>query len=102
MIASENFASVSVLQAYSSVLTNKYSEGQVGQRYYGGNEVIDKIETLCKKRALEVFNLDPEAWDVNVQTLSGTCANLAVYTGLIGKNGKIMGLDNTDQHKTVI
>lgn len=93
LIASENFAPVSVSQAYSSVLANKYSEGQVGMRYYGGNEVIDKIETLCKKRALELYNLDPEIWDVNVQALSGTCANLSVYTGLIGKDGKIMGLD---------
>lgn len=93
LIASENFVPVSVSQAYSSVLANKYSEGQVGMRYYGGNEVIDKIETLCKKRALELYNLDPEVWDVNVQALSGTCANLSVYTGLIGKDGKIMGLD---------
>jgi glycine hydroxymethyltransferase len=93
LIASENFTSVSVLQANGSVLTNKYSEGQVGNRYYGGNEYIDKIEILCKKRALELFKLDPEVWDVNVQTLSGTCANFAVYTALIGKNGKIAGLD---------
>ncbi|ELA41882.1 uncharacterized protein VICG_01066 [Vittaforma corneae ATCC 50505] len=93
LIASENFASVSVLQANASVLTNKYSEGQVGQRYYGGNEYIDAIETICKTRALEVFNLDPNVWDVNVQTLSGTAANIAVYTALVGKDGKIMGLD---------
>lgn len=93
LIASENFASISVLQANGSILTNKYSEGQVGQRYYGGNEYIDKIELLCKKRALELFKLDPEIWDVNVQALSGTCANFAVYTALAGKDGKIMGLD---------
>lgn len=93
LIASENFTSVSVLQANGSVLTNKYSEGQVGHRYYGGNENIDAIETICKNRALELFNLDPEIWDVNVQTLSGTCANFAVYTALVGKDGRIMGLD---------
>lgn len=93
LIASENFTSVSVLQVNGSILTNKYSEGQVGQRYYGGNEYIDQIEILCKKRALELFKLDPEIWDVNVQTLSGTCANFAVYTALIGKDGKVMGLD---------
>lgn len=93
LIASENFTSVSVLQANGSILTNKYSEGEIGRRYYGGNEVIDKIESLCKKRALEAFNLDPEIWDVNVQVLSGSVANFAVYTGLIGKDGKIMGLD---------
>lgn len=93
LIASENFAPVSVLQASASILCNKYSEGQVGQRYYGGNEYIDKIESICKQRALELFCLDPEVWDVNVQALSGTAANLAVYTGLVGSGGKIMGMD---------
>jgi glycine hydroxymethyltransferase len=93
LIASENFASVSVLQVGSSVLANKYSEGEVGKRYYGGNEYIDELEIVCKKRALELYNLDPETWDVNVQPLSGSNANMAVYLGLIGKNGKLMGLD---------
>lgn len=93
LIASENFASVSVLQVNSSILTNKYSSGEIGRRYYGGIQIIDGIESLCKKRALEAFNLDPEIWDVNVQPLSGSAANLAAYTGLIGKDGKIMGLD---------
>ena len=93
LIASENFASVSVLQTASSILCNKYSEGQVGMRYYGGTENIDSIETLCKKRALELFNLDPNIWDCNVQALSGSNANLAVYLGLIGKGGKLLGLD---------
>lgn len=93
LIASENYTSVSVLQANGSVLTNKYSEGQVGARYYGGNENIDKIKTICKERALSLFNLDPAVWDVNVQALSGAAANVAVYTGLVGKDGKIMGLD---------
>jgi len=93
LIASENYASVSVLQAGASVLANKYSEGQVGERYYGGNEYIDAIEIICKNRALDLFCLDPEIWDVNVQALSGTAANLAVYTGVVGKDGKIMGLD---------
>lgn len=93
LIASENFTSVSVLQANGSVLTNKYSEGQVGRRYYGGNENIDKIEAICKERALALFGLDPEVWGVNVQTLSGCAANIAVYLALAGKNGRIMGLD---------
>lgn len=92
LIASENFASKSVLQALGSCLNNKYSEGQPGQRYYGGNEVIDKIELLCKKRALEAFRLNPEEWGVNVQPLSGSPANFAVYTGLVGPHGRIMGL----------
>lgn len=52
-------------------MTNKYSEGQPGARYYGGNENIDRMELLCKKRALEAFHLDPEKWAVNVQPYSG-------------------------------
>jgi glycine hydroxymethyltransferase len=52
-------------------MTNKYSEGQPGARYYGGNEHIDRAELLCKKRALEAFSLDPAAWGVNVQPYSG-------------------------------
>lgn len=92
LIASENFASKSVLQALGSCLNNKYSEGQPGQRYYGGNEVIDKIELLCKKRALEAFGLNPEEWGVNVQPHSGSPANFAVYTALVGPHGRIMGL----------
>ena len=55
LIASENFTSRAVLEALGSCLTNKYSEGQVGQRYYGGNEYIDKIEQICKDRALDTF-----------------------------------------------
>ena len=58
LIASENFTSKAVLECLGSVLTNKYSEGQPGGRYYGGNEVIDKIENLCKERALKAFWLE--------------------------------------------
>jgi glycine hydroxymethyltransferase len=61
-------------------------------RYYGGNEVIDKIELLCKKRALEAFGLNPDEWGVNVQPHSGSPANFAVYTALVGPHGRIMGL----------
>ncbi|KAL3872326.1 hypothetical protein ACJMK2_040257 [Sinanodonta woodiana] len=92
LIASENFASKSVLQALGSCLNNKYSEGQPGQRYYGGNEIIDKVELLCKKRALEAYGLSSEEWGVNVQPLSGSPANFAVYTALVGPHGRIMGL----------
>ena len=92
LIASENFASRSVMECLGSYLTNKYSEGQVGKRYYGGNQFIDKIESLCKKRALDAFSLDPELWGVNVQPYSGSIANLAAYMGLINKDDKIMGL----------
>ena len=59
------------MEAIGSCLTNKYSEGYPGQRYYGGNEVIDEIERLCQKRALEAFSLDPANWGVNVQPYSG-------------------------------
>lgn len=71
LIASENFTSLPVMEALGSCLTNKYSEGQPGARYYGGNENIDKIELLCKKRALEAFHVSPEEWGVNVQPYSG-------------------------------
>lgn len=96
LIASENFTSVAVLQCLGSCLTNKYSEGQPGARYYGGNEFIDKIELLAQKRALEAFNLDPEKWGVNVQPYSGSPANFAVYTALVQPHGRIMGLDLPD------
>lgn len=71
------------MEALGSCFTNKYSEGQPGARYYGGNEVVDKVEYLCKDRALEAFHLDKEAWGVNVQPYSGSPANFAVYTALL-------------------
>lgn len=93
LIASENFAPQGVLDCLGSILTNKYSEGQPGRRYYGGNEVIDKVECLAKSRALKAFNLDPEKWHVNVQPYSGSPANFAVYTALLQPHDRIMGLD---------
>jgi glycine hydroxymethyltransferase len=78
LIASENFTSKAVLNTLGSVLSNKYSEGYPGARYYGGNENIDQVELLCQKRALEAFHLDPAEWGVNVQTLSGSPANFQV------------------------
>jgi len=92
LIASENYVSDDVLQALGSSLTNKYAEGYPGARYYGGNIQIDLIERLAQKRALELFGLSPEEWSVNVQSLSGSPANLAVYTALVPLGGKIMGL----------
>ena len=80
----------------SSCLNNKYSEGQPGQRYYGGNQYIDKLELLTQKRALELYNLNPEEWGVNVQAYSGPPANFAVYTALVEPHGRIMGLDLPD------
>jgi len=93
LIASENFTSRAVMECLGSVLTNKYSEGQPGARYYGGNEVIDKVENLCKKRALEAFSLDEKEWGVNVQPYSGSPANFAVYTALLPPHSRVMGLD---------
>lgn len=78
LIASENFTSKAVLEALGSVLSNKYSEGYPGARYYGGNENIDQVELLCQQRALEAFHLDPAEWGVNVQSLSGSPANFQV------------------------
>ncbi|KAK8681685.1 hypothetical protein V6N13_054087 [Hibiscus sabdariffa] len=93
LIPSENFTSVSVMQAVGSVMTNKYSEGYPGARYYGGNEYIDMAESLCQKRALEAFGLDPANWGVNVQSLSGSPANFQVYTALLKPHERIMALD---------
>ena len=92
LIASENFTPQYVLDCLGSVLTNKYSEGQPGARYYGGNEVIDQIENLCKERALLAFNLNKDNWGVNVQPYSGSVANLAVYNALLQPHDRIMGL----------
>jgi len=93
MIAAENFTSRAVMEAIGSCLTNKYSEGMPGKRYYGGNEVVDKVEILCQKRALEAFHVDPAQWGVNVQPYSGSPANFAVYTGILKPHERIMGLD---------
>lgn len=96
MIASENFTSQAVLDTLGSCLTNKYSEGYPNQRYYGGNFFIDKIEIMCQQRVLEGYGLDPEKWGVNVQALSGSPANFAVFTAVVGPHGRIMGLDLPD------
>jgi len=93
LIASENVTSRAVFDALGSPMSNKYSEGLPGARYYGGNEHIDKIELLCQKRALEAFHLDSERWGVNVQCLSGSPANLQVYQALMPPGSRLMGLD---------
>jgi glycine hydroxymethyltransferase len=92
LIASENFTSKAVMEALGSCLTNKYSEGLPGKRYYGGNEFIDQIETLCQTRALAAFGVKAEEWGVNVQPLSGSPANFAVYTALLKPGDRLMGL----------
>ena len=122
LIASENFASRAVLEALGSCLNNKYSEGYPGNRfvyllrhgkdiifkallqcfciyffrYYGGTEIVDKVETLCQQRALDVYRLDPAKWGVNVQPYSGSPANFACYTALLKPHDRIMGLDLPD------
>ncbi|THU49250.1 hypothetical protein C4D60_Mb06t07580 [Musa balbisiana] len=93
LIASENFTSFAVIEALGSALTNKYSEGMPGNRYYGGNEHIDAIENLCRSRALAAYRLDHAKWGVNVQPYSGSPANFAAYTALLNPHDRIMGLD---------
>lgn len=93
LIASENFTSRAVMECLGSCATNKYSEGQPGARYYGGNKVIDEIERLVQARALQCFDLDASDWGVNVQPYSGSTANFAAYTGILQPHDRIMGLD---------
>jgi glycine hydroxymethyltransferase len=87
LIASENYVTSAVLEAMGSVLTNKYSEGYPGKRYYGGNEIIDQVENLAIERAKALFGAE----HVNVQPLSGSPANLAVYMGLLNPGDKVLG-----------
>jgi len=96
LIASENYVSADVLTALGTELTNKYAEGYSGARYYGGNSVVDSIEDLCKKRALDLFKLSSKKWAVNVQALSGSPANLAVFLALVPQGGTIMGMNLQD------
>jgi glycine hydroxymethyltransferase len=88
LIASENFASPAVLRATGSVLTNKYSEGYPGKRYYGGNAVIDEVEELARLRAKALFGAD----HANVQPHSGANANIAAYLALLQLGDTVMGL----------
>ena len=89
LIASENFTSPQVMEATGSVLTNKYAEGYPGKRYYGGCEVVDKIETIAIERAKSLFG----ACYANVQPHSGSQANTAVYHAFLKPGDKIMGFD---------
>ncbi|MBN1646268.1 serine hydroxymethyltransferase [Candidatus Woesearchaeota archaeon] len=88
MIPSENFVSLEVLEALGSVFTNKYSEGYPRKRYYGGNEFVDDMEELAIERAKQLFGAE----HVNVQPLSGSPANMAVYSALMKPGNKLMGL----------
>jgi glycine hydroxymethyltransferase len=92
LIPSENYTSAAVRSVMSSVLTNKYSEGYPGRRYYGGNEVIDEVEILAQERAKKLFGVP----HVNVQPYSGSPANLAVCIACCSPGDTIMGLNLTD------
>jgi glycine hydroxymethyltransferase len=88
LIASENFTSPAVMAAQGSVLTNKYSEGYPGKRYYGGNLVVDEAEELARQRACALFGAE----HANVQPHSGANANMAVYLALFSPGDKLMGM----------
>jgi glycine hydroxymethyltransferase len=89
LIASENFTSRAVLEATGSVLTNKYSEGYPGRRYYGGNYVIDEVEELARTRCKELFGAE----HANVQPHAGANANVAVYLALLEPGDTVLGLN---------
>jgi glycine hydroxymethyltransferase len=89
LIASENFVSEQVLEAAGSVLTNKYAEGYPGKRYYGGCEVVDKVENLAIDRLKELFNAEY----ANVQPHSGSQANTAVFHACMKPGDKFLGFD---------
>ncbi len=88
LIASENYVSSAVLETMATVLTNKYSEGYPGKRYYGGNQCIDAVENIALDRAKRLFNAE----HVNVQPLSGSPANAAVYFAFLKPGDKVLGL----------
>lgn len=89
MIPSENHASPAVMAASGSILTDKYSEGYPGQRYYGGCEFVDKVENLARERAKKLFGVD----HANVQAYSGSPANQAIYYALVDPGDTVMGLE---------
>jgi glycine hydroxymethyltransferase len=88
LIASENFASRAVMEATGSVLTNKYSEGYPGKRYYGGNQIVDEAEDLARRRVCALFGAE----HANVQPHAGANANMAVYLGLLEPGDTVLGM----------
>lgn len=92
MIASSNIPIPDVNEV-GVTLGNKSSPGNIGSRYFNGDQVIDKMEELCHERALEAFDLDPKEWHVNVQTLSGSLANLCLFHGVLKPGDTILALD---------
>ncbi|ELQ76046.1 Glycine/serine hydroxymethyltransferase [Trachipleistophora hominis] len=93
LIASESYVSVSVLQASASLLHNSYGQGTLDENKNDRTSVVDKIEDLCKERALQFFNLDRNVWGVDVRPYSGTVANFEIYDALLGWKGRLMGMD---------
>ncbi|MEE8175869.1 MAG: serine hydroxymethyltransferase [Gemmatimonadota bacterium] len=89
LIASENFVSPAVLEAMGSVLTNKYAEGYPDKRYYGGCEYVDQVESLARRRAMEIFGAE----HANVQPHSGSQANMAAYFAFLEPGDTILGMD---------
>lgn len=89
LIASENFTSKAVMEAMGTSLTNKYAEGYPGKRYYGGCQIVDKIETLAIERMKELFHAE----HANVQPHSGSQANMAVYMAVLEPGDKVLGMD---------
>jgi glycine/serine hydroxymethyltransferase len=88
------------MEALGSCMTNKYSEGQPGARYYGGNEHIDRAELLCKKRALEAFGLADDKWGVNVQPYSGRwVTQSSTAAGPRGCNSGCVQLQSSRRHQ---
>ena len=93
MIASENYCPPNIRAAVGSPLSNKYSEGYPGKRYYSGNQYIDEIERLAQKLCLKMFGLAETDWSANVQPHSGSSANLGVYLGILKLGDKILAMD---------
>ena len=91
MIPSENFFSPAVREAVGSVFMHKYAEGNIGGRYYEGNELVDELETIAINRAKQAFRL-PADWEVNVQALAGSNANLAVYLAVLEPGDTMMAM----------
>jgi glycine hydroxymethyltransferase len=96
LIASENYTSRAVMQCLGTPTQNKYSEGFPGRRVYTGTQIIDKIENLAKERALKLFNLNPEEWEVDVQCLSGCMANSIAYSSVLEVGDKVLGMHLSD------
>ena len=92
LIPSENLMSRDILVILGSALTNKYSEGYSGKRYYAGNAIYDEIEIMAQEMALKAFGLKNDEWSVNIQPYSGSPANLAVYVGLMSPGDTLMGM----------